>query len=92
MVLSHIRRYGLAATCCGLALAVAWPLEAPTSCFFLAVMASSLYGGRGPGLFAVALSALAFDYFDSELPSTKSERRRAPISRLGPQRVQRRVA
>jgi len=63
MALSHIRRYGLAAVCCGLALAVAWPLNAPTSCFFLAVMASSLYGGKGPGLFAVGLSALAFDYF-----------------------------
>jgi PAS domain S-box-containing protein len=62
-VLSHIRRYGLAAICCGLALAVAWPLDAPTSCFFLAVMASSIFGGTGPGLFAVGLSALAFDYF-----------------------------
>src|ERR1700693_4075320 len=62
-VLSQIRRYGLAAIFCGLALAVAWPLDAPTSCFFLAVMVSSLYGGKGPGLFAVGLSALAFDYF-----------------------------
>jgi PAS domain S-box-containing protein len=62
-VLSQIRRYGLAAISCGLALAVAWPLDAPSSCFFLAVMVSSLYGGRGPGLFAVVLSALAFDYF-----------------------------
>jgi PAS domain S-box-containing protein len=63
MVLSHTRRYGLAAICCGLALAVAWSVDAPTSCFFLAVMASSLYGGKGPGLFTVGLSALAFDYF-----------------------------
>lgn len=62
-VLSQIRGYGLAAISCGLALAVAWPLDAPTSCFFLAVMVSSLYGGKGPGLFAVALSSLAFDYF-----------------------------
>ena len=62
-VLSQIQRYGLAAVSCGLALAVAWPLDAPSSCFFLAVMVSSLYGGRGPGLFAVGLSALAFDYF-----------------------------
>jgi PAS domain S-box-containing protein len=62
-VLSQIRRYGLAAICCGLALALSWWLEAPTSCFFIAVMASSLYGGKGPGLFAVGFSALAFDYF-----------------------------
>ena len=62
-VLSQIRRYGLALICCGLALAVAWRFDAPTSCFFLAVMVSSLYGGKGPGLFAVALSSLAFDYF-----------------------------
>jgi PAS domain S-box-containing protein len=62
-VVSQIRRYGLAVIACGLALAVAWALDAPTSCFFLAVMVSSLYGGRGPGLFAVALSSLAFDYF-----------------------------
>jgi PAS domain S-box-containing protein len=62
-VLFQIRRYGLALICCGLALAVAWRFDAPTSCFFLAVMVSSLYGGKGPGLFAVALSSLAFDYF-----------------------------
>jgi len=62
-VLSQIRPYGLAAISCGLALAVAWPLDAPVSCFFLAVMVSGLYGGKGPGLFAVGLSALAFDYF-----------------------------
>jgi signal transduction histidine kinase len=62
-VLSQIRLYGLAAISCGLALAVAWPLDAPSSCFFLAVIVSSLYGGRGPGLLAVGLSCLAFDYF-----------------------------
>jgi hypothetical protein len=62
-VLSQIQRYGLAAISCGLALALAWLLDAPTSCFFLAVMVSSLYGGKGPGLFAVGFSALAFDYY-----------------------------
>jgi transcriptional regulator with GAF, ATPase, and Fis domain len=62
-VLFQIRRYGLALICCGLALAVARTLDAPPSCFFLAIMVSSLYGGRGPGLFAVGLSALAYDYF-----------------------------
>jgi PAS domain S-box-containing protein len=81
--LSHIRRYGLAAICCGLALAVAWPLDAPTSCFFLAVMVSSLYGGRGPGLFAVALSSLAFDYFFLP-PRFQFELDTASFLRFGP--------
>jgi K+-sensing histidine kinase KdpD len=44
-------------------LAVAWPIDAPSSCFLLAVMVSGLFGGLGPGLLSVGLSALAFDYF-----------------------------
>jgi PAS domain S-box-containing protein len=63
MKVATIRCYGLAVILCGVALALALPLDAPSSCFFLAVMASSLLGGKGPGLLAVALSALAFDYF-----------------------------
>jgi C4-dicarboxylate-specific signal transduction histidine kinase len=62
-VLSAIRGYGLATICCGVALAVAWPIDAPSSCFLLAVTVSSLFGGLGPGLFSVALSAIAFDHF-----------------------------
>src|SRR6202163_4044950 len=62
-VLSAIRGYGLATICCGVALAVAWPIDAPSSCFLLAVTVSSLFGGLGPGLFSVALSAIALDYF-----------------------------
>ncbi len=59
----QLRRYALAAICCGLALAVAWPLDAPSSCFFLAVAVSARYGGKGPGLVCLGLSALAFYYF-----------------------------
>lgn len=62
-VVPRIRAYCFAAISCGLALAIAWPLDAPSSCFLVAVMVSSLYGGKGPGLFSVAFSALAFDYF-----------------------------
>jgi C4-dicarboxylate-specific signal transduction histidine kinase len=62
-VLSKIQRYGLAIISCGIALAVAWPIDAPASCFLLAVTVSTLFGGLGPGLLSVALSALAFDYF-----------------------------
>jgi len=62
-VLSKIQRYGLAAICCGVALPVAWPIDAPASCFLLAVMISSLFGGLGPGLLSVALSAIAYEHF-----------------------------
>ena len=56
-------RYALAIISCGLALALALPLDSPSSLFFLAVMVSSLYGGKGPGVLSVLLSLLAFDYF-----------------------------
>jgi PAS domain S-box-containing protein len=82
-VLFRIRRYGLAAISCAFALAVAWRFDAPTSCFFLAVMVSSLYGGTGPGLFAVALSSLAFDYFFLE-PRFQFELDIASLLRYGP--------
>ncbi len=62
-VLSKLQRYGLAIISCGVALAVAWPIDAPSSCFLLAVTISSLFGGLGPGLLSVALSALAFEHF-----------------------------
>jgi len=57
---SKLQRYGLAAVSCGFALAVAWPIDAPASCFLLAVAVSSLFGGLGPGLLSIGLSALAF--------------------------------
>jgi C4-dicarboxylate-specific signal transduction histidine kinase len=62
-VLSQLQRYGLAIISCAGALAVAWPIDAPASCFLLAVTVSTLFGGLGPGLVSVVLSALAFDYF-----------------------------
>ena len=62
-VMSVLRRYGLATLACAVAIAAAIPLEAPVSCLFLAVAASALYGGRGPGILSGVLSALAFDYF-----------------------------
>ena len=62
-VLSTAWRYGLAVISCGLALAAAIPLDAPSSCLFLAVMVSNLFGGKGPGGLSVLLSSLAFDYF-----------------------------
>jgi len=60
--LSKFERYALAAASSGVALAVAWPIDAPASCFLLAVAVSSLFGGLGPGLLSIGLSALAFKY------------------------------
>ena len=59
--LSRFQRYGLAILCCAVALAVAWPIDAPASSFLLAVTVSSLVGGLGPGLLCAALCAIAFD-------------------------------
>ncbi|MBB6144485.1 hypothetical protein HNQ77_002437 [Silvibacterium bohemicum] len=58
-----LRRYGLATIFCALATALALGLDAPASCFSLAIVVSCLYGGRGPGLLSIGLSTLAFDYF-----------------------------
>jgi signal transduction histidine kinase len=58
-----LRHYALAVIACAVALVVALPLKAESSCFLLAIIVSSLFGGRGPGLLAVGLSAVAFDVF-----------------------------
>lgn len=60
--LSKLQRYGLVVISCGIALAVAWPIDAPASCFLLAVAVSSLFGGLGPGILSIGLSALAFNF------------------------------
>ena len=62
-MVSKVWRYGLAAISCAVALTVALPTDAAASCFTIAVVVSSLYGGRGPGILSVGLSALSFDYF-----------------------------
>jgi hypothetical protein len=58
-----MRHYGVAMIACSAALVVARPLKAESSCFLLAIIVSSLFGGRGPGLVAVGFSAIAFDLF-----------------------------
>src|SRR5580700_4572044 len=63
MGLYNAGRYGIAVISCGAALAAAILMDAPSSCFFLAVIVSNLYGGKGPGVLSVLLSSLAFDYF-----------------------------
>jgi PAS domain S-box-containing protein len=62
-IVSKVWRYGLVLVSCAAALVVARPNDAPSSCFFIAVLLSSLYGGRGPGILAGGISILAFVYF-----------------------------
>jgi signal transduction histidine kinase len=61
--IGKLRYYGVAVAACGFAVLVARPLQAESSCLLLAVIVSSLFEGRGPGLLAVGLSALSFDFF-----------------------------
>jgi signal transduction histidine kinase len=77
--ISLLRRYGLPVVACGIALMVALPLNAESSCFVLAIIASSLFAGRGPGLVAVGVSAIAFDLVFLPSPLSLSS---SPISFL----------
>ena len=70
--LSSLQGYGIAVIACAGALIVAPPLKAESSCFLLAIIVSTLSGGRGPGLLAVGLSAVAFDFFFLSQPLSLS--------------------
>jgi signal transduction histidine kinase len=69
---SHLQHYGLAVIACGVALALARPSDAPASCFLLAIIVSGLFGGRAPGLLAVGVSAIAFNFLFLPSPLTLS--------------------
>lgn len=59
-------RYGLAVVTVAAALLITTTLEKYTDItplFYAAVVVSAWFGGRGPGLLAAVLSALAIDYF-----------------------------
>jgi K+-sensing histidine kinase KdpD len=64
-----VLRYGIAAVCVlgatsmRLVLNPILGLQAPYLPFALAIMAAALFGGRGPGLAATALSALSAAWF-----------------------------
>jgi len=64
----NMQRYGMAVIACAVACAVAWLTGAQSSCLFIAVMVSGLYGGKGPGLLSVGLSTFAFNALISWLP------------------------
>ncbi len=60
---SDVYRYALViATCCVRDLC-SWTSGAEATCLLLAVMVSSLYGGRYPSLVGVGISVLSFDFF-----------------------------
>jgi PAS domain S-box-containing protein len=69
--MSEFRRYGLALLSCCTALALSLAFGEPLVWFTLAVLASTLYGGIGPGIGALAASigALAFLALMSHIPA-----------------------
>lgn len=64
-----LTRYGVALLSSGVAFAIGWKFHHPLAdispfiVFYAAVALSSWFGGFGPGLLAVAISAMAADYF-----------------------------
>ena len=62
-------RYGLSVLSVAISTAVTFPLESfgvRTSLFFPAVLLSTWFGGRGPGVLAVLLSTLSINFFFTE--------------------------
>jgi len=60
---SNVYRYALVIAVCLFAVFASWVSGAEATCLLLAIMVSSLYGGRYPSLAAIGISALAFDFF-----------------------------
>jgi PAS domain S-box-containing protein len=66
---SAVLRYGLAVVCVAIALAIAFFFErhefhrGALPLFLFAVALSAWYGGVGPGMLAILLSILSFDYY-----------------------------
>jgi PAS domain S-box-containing protein len=59
---SEVRAYALAVFFCFVAGVLAWVLDAPSSCFILALIAANLFCGRGPAFLAIFLSSCAFEF------------------------------
>src|SRR5262245_17989522 len=66
---SPVRRYGVAVAAVALALLLSIWVPTPllekhhSALFFIAVIVSTLYGGVGPGLVAIALSTGVIEFF-----------------------------
>jgi len=59
---SEVRAYTLAVFFWLVAGVLGWVLDAPSSCFMLALIATSLFGGRGPAFLTIFLSSCAFEF------------------------------
>jgi PAS domain-containing protein len=59
---SEVRAYTLAVFFCLVAGALGWVLDAPSSCFMLALITTSFFGGRGPAFLTIFLSSCAFEF------------------------------
>ena len=59
----NLKGYALVLGLCAIAIPIALHYDIPSSTFLLVAMASALFGGRKPGLFAVVVLALSFDFF-----------------------------
>jgi signal transduction histidine kinase len=59
----RLRSFCFAAVVCAAASLLSWISHAPSSCFHLAIVICSLYGGRGAGVISVGLAVLSFDFF-----------------------------
>ncbi|WP_213807122.1 PAS domain S-box protein [Granulicella sp. dw_53] len=59
---SRFQAYFFATGVGSAAIALSWISSAPSSCFLLAVVICSLYGGTECGIFSVVLSIVSFDY------------------------------
>jgi signal transduction histidine kinase len=66
---NSLQPYILAAALSLLALPLARALDAPSSTSILVVMASTLFGGRGPALVSILLNSCGFLYLRSILPT-----------------------
>jgi PAS domain S-box-containing protein len=62
-MISRFRSCFFAIVVCIFANILSWVTGAPSSCFHLAIVICSLYGGRSAGILSVGLSILSFDYF-----------------------------
>jgi PAS domain S-box-containing protein len=62
-VTSNLSSYAFASAICAGANLLSWISHAPSSCFHLAIVLCSLYGGQRAGLLSVGLSILSFEYF-----------------------------
>jgi C4-dicarboxylate-specific signal transduction histidine kinase len=57
------RGYAFAFLFSGVAWLIAWVLGAPSSCFLLAVVAASLFAGRGPAYAVIVTASVLFELF-----------------------------